>query len=105
MKNSMKKMIGILLAAVMIASIFSVLPISASAAGENELPASFDLRDRGVVTPIRIQDPWGSCWAFDSNADEIITDNVFGAKETKAILESRSLFDRMVDNVSDMFFG
>ena len=54
-KNSMKKMIGKLLAAVMIASMFSVLPISASAAGENELPASFDLRDRGVVTPIRIR--------------------------------------------------
>ena len=39
------------------------------------------------------------------NADEIITDNVSGAKETKALLESRSLFDRMTDTVLDMFFG
>lgn len=42
---------------------------------------------------------------LSSNADEIITDNVSGAKETKAMLEKRSLFDRMTDSVLDMFFG
>ena len=31
-------------------------------------PAKFDLRERGVVTPVRIQDPWQSCWAFGSIA-------------------------------------
>ena len=31
-------------------------------------PTKFDLRDRGVVTPVRIQDPWQSCWAFGSIA-------------------------------------
>ena len=31
-------------------------------------PARFDLRDRGVVTPVRSQSPWGTCWAFGSVA-------------------------------------
>lgn len=34
----------------------------------NELPASFDLRDTGVVAPVRNQSPWGACWAFASLA-------------------------------------
>ena len=25
-------------------------------------PAKFDLRDRGTVTPVRSQSPWGTCW-------------------------------------------
>ena len=28
------------------------------------LPASFDLRDRGVVPAVRNQDKWGTCWSF-----------------------------------------
>lgn len=28
------------------------------------LPAKFDLRDENRVTPIRSQNPWGTCWAF-----------------------------------------
>lgn len=27
-------------------------------------PAAFDLRDRQIITPVRNQSPWGSCWAF-----------------------------------------
>ena len=27
-------------------------------------PAKFDLRDRGVVTPVKAQNPWGTCWSF-----------------------------------------
>ena len=42
---------------------------------------------------------------LSSDADEIITDNVSGAKATKALLEERTLFDRMVDDVTDLFFG
>lgn len=33
-----------------------------------DLPASFDLRDTGVVGPVRNQKPWGSCWAFATMA-------------------------------------
>ena len=28
------------------------------------LPEKFDLRDRGIVTPVRNQSPWGTCWSF-----------------------------------------
>ena len=36
--------------------------IQAEANKENALPVRFDLRDNDVVTPIRTQEPWGSCW-------------------------------------------
>lgn len=29
-----------------------------------DLPESYDLRDLGLVTPVKKQDPWGTCWAF-----------------------------------------
>ena len=32
------------------------------------LPASFDMRDRGWVTPVKLQNPWGTCWAFGAIA-------------------------------------
>ena len=27
-------------------------------------PEYFDLRDKGVVTPVKLQNPWGTCWGF-----------------------------------------
>ena len=27
-------------------------------------PSRFDLRDRGTVTPVKSQNPWGTCWSF-----------------------------------------
>ena len=35
---------------------------------EDQLPASFDLRDRGVVPAVRNQGNWGSCWGFSAIA-------------------------------------
>ncbi len=32
------------------------------------LPEKFDLRDAGVVTPVKCQNPWGTCWGFASTA-------------------------------------
>ena len=29
-------------------------------------PASFDLRNRGVISPVKSQAPWGTCWTFAS---------------------------------------
>ena len=28
------------------------------------VPAQYDLRSEGMVTPVKYQNPWGSCWAF-----------------------------------------
>lgn len=33
-----------------------------------DYPASFDLRDEGAVTSVKMQNPWGTCWAFGSIA-------------------------------------
>lgn len=32
------------------------------------LPEKFDLRDRGTITPVKDQDPWGTCWSFGTLA-------------------------------------
>ena len=31
---------------------------------QDDLPSQFDLRDRGVVTSVKLQDPWAVCWSF-----------------------------------------
>lgn len=41
---------------------------ASEASAEAAYPAKFDLRDEGVVTPVKIQNPWQSCWAFGSIA-------------------------------------
>ena len=32
------------------------------------LPEKFDLRDRGTITPVKDQSPWGTCWSFGTIA-------------------------------------
>ena len=34
----------------------------------DSLPEKFDLRERGVVTSVKNQSPWGTCWSFGSIA-------------------------------------
>ena len=34
----------------------------------SEFPSKFDLRDLGRVTPVKQQNPWGTCWAFAATA-------------------------------------
>ena len=36
--------------------------------GADTFPEKFDLRDRGVVTPVKDQRPWGTCWSFATMA-------------------------------------
>ncbi len=33
-----------------------------------KFPEKFDLRDKGVVTPVKFQNPWGTCWGFSAIA-------------------------------------
>lgn len=34
----------------------------------DSFPATFDLRNRGVIAPIKNQNPWGTCWSFATMA-------------------------------------
>ena len=38
--------------------------INTTASAEENLPAQFDQRSLGIVTPVKMQNPWGTCWAF-----------------------------------------
>ncbi|MBR3158151.1 MAG: hypothetical protein IKF14_03505 [Atopobiaceae bacterium] len=55
----------------------SLLAPAAASAEESEwgvtaqaesLPRKFDLRERGVVTPVKRQNPWSTCWSFGAIA-------------------------------------
>lgn len=37
---------------------------SARALSGSTLPTWYDLRDEGYATPVKFQNPWGSCWSF-----------------------------------------
>lgn len=37
------------------------IPVATS---ERSFPEKFDLRDQGYVTPVKLQNPWGTCWGF-----------------------------------------
>jgi hypothetical protein len=43
-------------------------PPSAGAADTDSFPEKFDLRERGIVTPVKSQAPWGTCWTFGTSA-------------------------------------
>ncbi len=57
---------------------------SGSATTASTLPDSFDLRTRGVVTPVKQQDPWGTCWGFSAIA----------AAETSILSESGKTYEQ-----------
>jgi C1A family cysteine protease len=45
-----------------------VLQKEPSDVSTGEYPEKFDLRDKGVVTPVKFQNPWGTCWGFSAIA-------------------------------------
>lgn len=42
--------------------------VMAEAEDTTQLPERFDLRDEGRVSPVKNQDPWGTCWSFGTMA-------------------------------------
>lgn len=42
--------------------------LPSSAADTDSFPEKFDLRERGVMTPVKSQAPWGTCWTFGTSA-------------------------------------
>ena len=42
--------------------------LPSSPAEPDSFPEKFDLRERGVVTPVKSQAPWGTCWTFGTSA-------------------------------------
>jgi len=36
--------------------------------GMHAYPEKFDLREHGLVTPVKLQNPWGTCWSFGTIA-------------------------------------
>jgi C1A family cysteine protease len=55
------------LTAVLLAFILLLLCCCAAAA-DSALPSRYDMREKGIVTPVKLQYPWGSCWSFASVA-------------------------------------
>ncbi len=66
-----KKAVSIALTSLLIISAASVCSFSAAAEDTAELPSSIDLRNyngKNYVTPVKLQNPFGTCWAFGAAA-------------------------------------
>lgn len=37
-------------------------------ASNGSLPSRYDMREDGIVTPVKLQYPWGTCWSFGTIA-------------------------------------
>lgn len=62
------------------------------------LPEQFDLRDYGYVTPVKFQNPWGTCWSFGAIA----------ACETSMLSEAGVTYDQYPLDLSERqlaYFG
>lgn len=70
-------------------------PVATMSDGES-LPAAFDLRDSAAygdaVTPVKFQNPWGTCWAF----------GVVAASETSILSEARAKGIEVPDSLTDL---
>ena len=65
-KTCFKKVISLVIVMAMVIGGVAFVPVTANADGE--FPSSFDLRDKGVVTPVKLQNPWQDCWSFSGTA-------------------------------------
>ncbi|MCH5264636.1 MAG: hypothetical protein J1F02_01965 [Lachnospiraceae bacterium] len=63
--------------------------ISAASETEVNLPAKYDLRDEGYVTPVKWQNPFGTCWGFATIA----------AAETSILSEKKMKYDKETNDL------
>ena len=56
-RKRIKKGVGALLAASLAVGALAALPMAANAVDSTQTPSKFDLREKGVVTPVKIQNP------------------------------------------------
>lgn len=67
----LKKAVSVVLTSLLIMSAVSTGSFSATADDTSELPSSIDLRNyngKNYVTPVKLQTPFGTCWAFGAAA-------------------------------------
>ena len=55
---------------------------SDDATSSSDLPKTYDLRDQGIVTPVKYQNPWGTCWGF----------SIIAACETSILAEAGTTY-------------
>ena len=64
---------------------------AAASASDSSLPRKLDLRERGVVTPVKMQNPWGTCWSFSA----------VGASETSLLSDLGRTYDSLALDLSE----
>ena len=74
----------------------AVIIILANNNGDDDLPTKYDQREKGIVTPVKYQNPWGTCWSFGST----------GAAETSVLTYLGKTFQQFrEENGSDLDFS
>ncbi len=58
----------------------------------SDLPATYDLRDQGIVTPVKFQNPWGTCWGF----------SIIAASETSILAEAGTTYAETLLDLSEL---
>ena len=89
-KRDSVKRASLLLLAVMLVVAFMPAGMTAQAAAK--FPKKFDLRSKGLVTPVKKQDPFSSCWAFGGIA--AAESSVLKAKKTTYAKSKLDLSER-----------
>ncbi len=59
---------------------------------EATLPEKYDLRDQGIVTPVKFQNPWGTCWGF----------SIIAACETSILAKAQTTYDATKLDLSEL---